>query len=110
MVEKLYISAIYKSIILIFQWIILWYLSTSIIKKFKSNHQENPREQHLGEVRQGTLKLKIDISNHRNFSMNLPIVFILLFNFFFLIQTPGDPREHRLGEVLHVTRKVEIQM
>ena len=30
-----------------------------------------PREQHLGEVRQGTLELKLNISNHRYFSVNL---------------------------------------
>ena len=36
--------------------------------------------EHLGKVRQGTLKLKFNISNHRNFSVNLPIVFIY-FNF-----------------------------
>ena len=35
-VEKLNITTIYKSIILFFQWIFLWYLSTSFVKK-KSN-------------------------------------------------------------------------
>ena len=35
-VEKFNISAIYKSIILTFQWIFLWYLSTSFVRK-KSN-------------------------------------------------------------------------
>ena len=39
-----------------------------------------PREQHLGEVRQGKLKLKINI-NHRNSSVNLSIVF---FYFYFV--------------------------
>ena len=43
MVEKLNISAIYKSIILIFSVISFGiYLSTSFMrKKFKSNHQDN---------------------------------------------------------------------
>ena len=38
--KNLNISAIYKAIILIFQWIFLWYLSTGIVK-IQSNHQEN---------------------------------------------------------------------
>ena len=41
-VEKLNISAVYKSIIIIYQWIFLWYLYTSFVKrKFNPNHQEN---------------------------------------------------------------------
>ena len=42
LIEKWNVSSIYKSIIQIFQWIFLWYLSTNFItKKFKSNNQEN---------------------------------------------------------------------
>ena len=52
------------------------------------------------EFRQGTLKFKFNISNHRNFSVNLPIVFI----YFYFVKInvnlqPGEPREHCLGEV-----------
>ena len=83
-VEKFNISAIYKSIILIFQWIFLWYLSTSFIRKnFKYNNQENLENKHPGEVGQGTLKLKYNISNHRNFSVNLPMVFIYFYFSYF---------------------------
>ena len=56
------------------------YLSASFIQKgIQIQQAGEPREHHLGEVRQGTLQLKFDISNHRNFSVNLPIVFIYFY-------------------------------
>ena len=36
-------------------------------KEIKILQPGEPQEQHLGEVRQGALKLKLNISNHRNF-------------------------------------------
>ena len=62
--EKLNISANYKSIILI----LLVNLPLLTYKFCQKKLQPGePRERHLGEVRQGTLKLKFNISNHRNF-------------------------------------------
>ena len=71
---KSHISAIYKLIILIF----LVNLPLVFIYKFYMKEIQiqqlpgEPWEQHLGEVRQGTLKF--NISNHHIFSVNLPIV------------------------------------
>ena len=74
MVEQLNISAIYKSIILIF-------FSESSIGIYSNLFQPpgEPREQHLGEVQQEELKLIFYLSNHRNFSVNLPVVFIYFY-------------------------------
>ena len=36
-------------------------------KEIKIKDQEESQEQHLGEVRQGTLKLKFNVRNLRNF-------------------------------------------
>ena len=68
-----------------------------------------PREQHLGEIRPETLKLKLNIRNHSNFSVNLQIVFIY-FYFVKKIQPPGEPREHRLGEVLQGRSKFKFNI
>ena len=54
----------------------------------------------IAEVRQETLKLIIDISNHRNFSVNLPIEFIEEEK---NPATTGEPREHRLGEFNNIS-------
>ena len=61
----------------------------------------------LVEVQQGTLKFKYSISNHRNFSVNLLIVFIYLFLFH---TPPGEPQEHRLGEVLQGRSKSKFNI
>ena len=37
------------------------------------------REQHLGETREGTQKFKFNISNHRNFRVNFPMIFIYFY-------------------------------
>ena len=54
---KLNIFAIFKSIILIFQWIFLWYLSTSFVKKKSNPTIRELRGQHLGEFQQRISKL-----------------------------------------------------
>ena len=77
---KIFRNSIYKSIILTFSVNLPLVFSLSFIRKnFKSNHQEI-LEQHRGEVRQGTLKLKFNISNHRNFSSDLTIVSIFFYS------------------------------
>jgi len=48
-------------------------------KEIKIQPPGEPRKQHLGEVRQGMLNLKLNISNHRYFAVNLPIVFIYFY-------------------------------
>ena len=46
-------------------------------KEIQIQQQGKPGGQHLGEVRQGTLKLKFSINNHLIFSVNLPIFSII---------------------------------
>ena len=62
-IEKLNISVIYKSIILI----------------FSVNNQVNLENTIRVYVWQGTLKLKFNARNSHNFWVNLPIVFIYLY-------------------------------
>ena len=62
-----------------FQSIFLHYFSTRFYQKeIQIQPIGEPWEQLLVEVRQGTFILKFNKSNHRNFSVNLPIVFIYL--------------------------------
>ena len=61
MVEKFNSSAIYKSIILIILVNLPSYLSTFLYKKVQIQQPEEPREQHLGEIRQGMLKVKFNV-------------------------------------------------
>ena len=63
--------------------------------KFKSNHQEN---------------LENKISNHRIFSMILPIVFIYFYFVKKYIQPPAEHREHRLSEVLQGRSKSKFNI
>ena len=84
-VEKINISAIYKSIITILTVHLPLYLCiyTSFVKKkFKSNHQENSR------------------TSHYLFFFNLLFLISFKWHFQFQNQPPGEPREHHLGEVL----------
>ena len=77
MVEKLNISATYKSIIQFFSGNLpLVFIYKFYKKEIQIQPPREPREQHLGEIRQETLKLKFNISNHHNFLVNIPIVFI----------------------------------
>ena len=63
-----FISAIYKSILLIFSLNLpLVFIYKFYQKEIKILLPGEPREQHIGKVRQGTLKLKFNISNHHNF-------------------------------------------
>ena len=66
--EKLNIFANYKPIILIF---VMNLPLVFIYKFYKKETQIKPpgesREQYLGVVRQGTLKFKFNVRNHRNF-------------------------------------------
>ena len=78
-VEKLNISAIYKQVILIFFSESSFGIYLHVSLEIHIQLPGEPREQHLGEVRQEMLKSKFNISNHRNFSVNLPIVFIYVY-------------------------------
>ena len=73
-------SAIYKSIILNFSvYLPLVFIYKFYEKEIQIQQPGTPREQHVGVVRQGTLKLKFNISNHRNLSANLSISFIYFY-------------------------------
>ena len=79
-IEKLIISAIYKSVIIIFPVnLLLGFINKFCFKKLQIQPPGEPSEQHQGEVQQGMLKFKFNISNRRNFLMNLPILFILCY-------------------------------
>ena len=69
MVEKLNASStVYKLIIIFFSVnLSLVFIFNFYNKETQIQPSGEPREQHLGEDRRGTLKLKYNISNHRNF-------------------------------------------
>ena len=74
-VEKLNISAIHISIILMFS------VNLPLVFIYKFDPKEiKPREQQLVIVRQGTYTLKFNVRNHRNFGKKV-----------IEIQPPGEP-------------------